>query len=215
MAAATSNSHIPKPPFASPPSGGDLLKIQMGGAKFQQQVLDWTQQSNHLYLTVLFVMIFMWAVYSEKIPMQYRWQLNTTLGRLLLLIILHIVFLLGGWIPALLFAIAIAMTWANRPLYKPAVVQEGFGSGAERQRRGMSGSYREGFATGNSPLLSPRFGNSRIEGFGDNIKVTDADPHMWFVEKALKENPQRIVQDRIQTFAVQEDNTAGSSRTSK
>lgn len=176
MAAATSNSHIPKPPFASPPSGGDLLKIQMGGAKFQQQVLDWTQQSNHLYLTVLFVMIFMWAVYSEKIPMQYRWQLNTTLGRLLLLIILHIVFLLGGWIPALLFAIAIAMTWANRPLYKPAVVQE---------------------------------------GFGDNIKVTDADPHMWFVEKALKENPQRIVQDRIQTFAVQEDNTAGSSRTSK
>jgi hypothetical protein len=176
MAAAASNSHMPKLPFASPPSGGDLLKVQMGGAKFQQQVLDWTRQSNHLYLTVLFVIIFMWAVYSEKIPTQYRWQLNTTLGRLLLLILLHIVFLLGGWIPALLFAIAIAMTWANRPLYKPAVVQE---------------------------------------GFGDNIKVTDADPHMWFVEKALKENPQRIVQDRIQTFAVQEDNTAGSSRTSK
>lgn len=180
MAAAASNPQMLKLPFVSPPSGGDLLKVQMGGAKFQQQVLAWTQQSNHLYMTVLFVVIFMWAVYSEKIPMQYRWQLNTTLGRLLLLIILHIVFLLGGWIPALLFAIAIAMTWANRPLYKP--LEEG---------------------------------NSRIEGFGDNIKVTDADPHMWFVEKALKENPQRIVQDRIQTFAVQEDNTAGSSRTSK
>lgn len=196
MAAAASNPQMLKLPFAPPPSGGDLLKVQMGGAKFQQQVLAWTQQSNHLYMTVLFVVIFMWAVYSEKIPMQYRWQLNTTLGRLLLLIILHIVFLLCGWIPALLFAIAIAMTWANRPLYKP--MKEGFASGAERQGQGTS------------------FGNSRSEGFfGDNIKVTDADPHMWFVEKALKENPQRIVQDRIQTFAVQEDNTAGSSRTSK
>ena len=193
-AAAPSNSQMPKLPFTSPPSGGDLLKIQMGGAKFQQQVLDWTRQSNHLYLTVLFVIIFMWAVYSEKIHVQYRWQLNTTLGRLLMLIVLHIVFLLGGWIPALLFAIAIAMTWANRPLYKP---------------------LKEGFGSGNRPSLTPSFGNSRIEGFGDNIKVTDADPQVWFVEKALKENPQRIVQDRIQTFAVQEDNTAGSSRTSK
>ncbi len=177
MAAAAGNAQIPKLPTPpSPPSGGgDLLKVQMGGAKFQQQVLDWTRQSNHLYLTVLFSLIFMWAVYSEKLPMQYRWQLNTTLGRLLLLVLLYIVFLLGGWIPSLLFAIAIAMTWANRPLYKP----------------------------------------SKTEGFQDNIKVTDANPHMWFVEKALKENPQRIVQDRIQTFAVQEDNTAGSSRTSK
>ena len=181
-AAAPSNSQMPKLPFTSPPSGGDLLKIQMGGAKFQQQVLDWTRQSNHLYLTVLFVIIFMWAVYSEKIHVQYRWQLNTTLGRLLMLIVLHIVFLLGGWIPALLFAIAIAMTWANRPLYKP---------------------LKEGFGSGNRPSLTPSFGNSRIEGFasgaerqgqgtnasegffGDNIKVTDADPQVWFVELGL------------------------------
>lgn len=180
MAAAAGAQQMAKLPTPPSPSGGignDLLKAQLGGAKFQQQVLDWTKQSNHLYLTVLFSVIFLWAVYSEKMPMQYRWQLNTTLGRLLLLVLLWIVFLLGGWIPALLFAIAIAMTWANRPLYKPVDVKEGF--------------------------------------YGDNIKVTDVDSHMWFVEKALKENPQRIVQDRIQTFAVQEDNTSGTSRTSK
>lgn len=175
MAAAASAPQLSKFPTQPSPSGGDLFKLQMGGAKFQQQVLDWTKQSNHLYLTILFALIFIWAVYSEKLPLQYRWQLNTTLGRMLLLVLLYIVFLLGGWIPTLLFAIAIAMTWANRPLYNPVKMEEGF----------------------------------------DNIKVTDVDPHMWFVEKALKENPQRIIQDRIQTFAVQEDNTAGTSRTSK
>lgn len=193
MAAAASTPQIPKLPSPSSPSGGDILKAQVGGAKFQQQVLDWTKQSNHLYLTVVCSIIFLWAVYSEKLPMHYRWQMNTTLGRLLLLLLLWIVYILAGWIPALLFAIAIAMTWANRPLYKPADTREGFASGAERQGRGTSGR----------------------EGFQDNIKVTDANPHMWFVEKALKENPQRIVQDRIQTFAVQEDNTAGTSRTSR
>lgn len=175
-AAAAGSPQMPK--IHSPPSA-DMFKVQLGGAKFQQQVLDWTKQSNSLYITVMFSLIFLWAVYSEKLPFQYRWQLNTPIGRLLLLLLLYIVYLLAGWIPALLFAIAIAMTWANRPLYKPVGMKEG------------------------------------IEGFGDNIKVTEADPHMWFVEKALKENPQRIVQDRIQTFAIQEDNTSGTSRTSR
>ena len=41
--------------------------------------------------------------------------------------------MLAGWIPALLFAIAIALTWANRPLYKPAPSEkamEGFDGGS-------------------------------------------------------------------------------------
>jgi hypothetical protein len=54
----------------------------VGGAKFQQEVLDWTKQSSHLYITVACALIFMWAVYSEKIPAAWRWQLSTTIGRM-------------------------------------------------------------------------------------------------------------------------------------
>ena len=172
-ATAAPTASLPKVGSLPP---GDILKTQLGGAKFQQHVLDWSKQSQQLYVTVLFALLFIWATYSEKIPPTYRWQLNTTLGRLLLLILLYTVHLMAGWVPALLFAIAIALTWANRPLYRPS---------------------------------------SSHEGFQDNVKVTDVNPHMWFVEQALQENPRRIVQDRIQTFAVQEENTSGSSRTSR
>lgn len=154
-------------------------KIMVGGAKFQQAVLDWTKQSNHLFLTVLFAIIFMWSVYAEKLPEVWRWQLSTTIGRLLLLLLLYIVHMLAGWVPALLFTIAITLTWANRPLYKPAEVKE------------------------------------QKEGFNNNIKVTDIETNRWFVEKALKETPRRIVQDRVVTSAVQEDNATGSGRTSR
>jgi len=151
----------------------------VGGAKFQQAVLDWTKQSNHLYLTVIFAIIFMWSIYAEKLPEVWRWQLSTSIGRLLLLLILYIVYMLAGWIPALLFTIAIALTWANRPLYKPTGVQE--------QR----------------------------EGFHNNIKVTAVESTRWFVEKALDESPERIVEDRVSTSAVQEDNASGSRKTSR
>ena len=96
----------------------------IGGAKFQQAVIDWTKQSNQLYLTVASVLIFMWALYAEKLPESWRWQLSTTVGRLLLLLLLYIVNMLAGFLPALLFAVAIALTWANRPLYKPLNVRE-------------------------------------------------------------------------------------------
>jgi hypothetical protein len=98
----------------------------VGGAKFQKEVLDWTKQSSHLFTTVICSLIFMWAVYSEKLPAVWRWQLSTSIGRLLLLILLYIVHMMAGWIPALLFAIAIALTWSNRPLNKPYGVKEGF-----------------------------------------------------------------------------------------
>lgn len=148
----------------------------VGGAKFQQEVLDWTKQSSHLYITVSCALIFMWAVYAEKIPAAWRWQLSTTIGRTLLLLLLYIVYMLAGWIPALLFAIAIAMTWANRPLQKPAGVKEGF----------------------------------------DNRIVMDvAGKDMWFAEKVIGGDPQEIVQDRVDTDAVQSNNQRGNSRTSK
>jgi len=152
------------------------LPTMVGGAKFQKDVLDWTKQSSHLYITVACSLIFMWAIYSEKLPPAWRWQLSTSIGRVLLLILLYLIYMLAGWLPALLFAIAIAMTWANRPLQKPAGVKEGF----------------------------------------NNTVVTDVgDKKLWFIEKVLSENPQRIVQSHIDTQAVQDDSGKGSTRTSK
>ena len=148
----------------------------VGGAKFQQEVLDWTKQSSHLYITVSCALIFMWAVYAEKIPAAWRWQLSTTIGRTLLLLLLYVVYMAAGWIPAILFAIAIAMTWANRPLQKPAGVKEGF----------------------------------------DNRMVMDvAGKDLWFVEKVIGGDPQAIIQDRVDTDAVQSNSQKGNSRTSK
>ena len=152
------------------------MPTMVGGAKFQQEVLDWTKQSSHLYITVTCALIFMWAVYAEKIPAAWRWQLSTTIGRTLLLLLLYVVYMAAGWIPALLFAIAIAMTWANRPLQKPAGVKEGF----------------------------------------DNRIVMDvAGKELWFAEKVIGGDPQEIVQDRVDTYAVQSNSQRGNSRTSK
>jgi hypothetical protein len=148
----------------------------VGGAKFQQEVLDWTKQSSHLYITVSCALIFMWAVYAEKIPAAWRWQLSTTIGRTLLLLLLYVVYMAAGWIPAILFAIAIAMTWANRPLQKPAGVKEGF----------------------------------------DNRIVMDvAGKDLWFVEKVIGGDPKAIIQDHVDTDAVQSNSQKGNSRTSK
>jgi len=142
------------------------LHPMVGGYKFQQTVLDWTKQSNHLFLSVFGSLLLVWAIFTEKLPVEFRWQLSTTLGRLLLLLLLYIVHLLAGWIPAVIFTIAVALTWANRPLYKPPTVTENF----------------------------------------QDVKETDVScAPKWFIEKALKENPVRIKEDRIQTFASQDD----------
>ena len=168
MASAASPASAPAAPLRMP--------TMVGGAKFQQEVLDWTKQSSHLYITVTCALIFMWAVYAEKIPAAWRWQLSTTIGRTLLLLLLYVVYMAAGWIPALLFAMAIAMTWANRPLQKPAGVKEGF--------------------------------NNRI--------VTDvAGKDLWFAEKVIGGEPQAIIQDRVDTDAVQSSSQKGNSRTSK
>ena len=98
----------------------------LGGAKFHQAVIQWTNQSNNLYLAVTISIIFLWALYADKLPAVWRWQLSTSIGRLLLLVLLYIVFTLAGFISALLFSIAMALTWANRPLYKPLEVREQF-----------------------------------------------------------------------------------------
>jgi hypothetical protein len=157
-----------------------------GGAKLQTIVLEWSKQSSNLFYSLFMISLVLYAAYAEKIPMEYRYQLSTPVGRALLLLLLYIVMAVGGWIPALLFGIAIALTWSNRPLVKPVGVQE------------------EGFKN-----------EEKKEEFQDNVKKTKAQGHRWFVERALYENPRRIIQDRISTFAVQDDNQSSNGKTSK
>jgi len=148
----------------------------VGGAKFQESVIEWTKKSTNLYTFVFSVLIAVWALYAAKLPALARWQLSSTAGRLLLLLLLYIVYDLCGWTIALIFTIAIALTWAARPLFVPANVSS------------------EGFA---------------------NMKKTKASEEKWFVEKVLHQNPKEIVEDRVDTTAVDEDTPTVAGRTSK
>ena len=147
----------------------------VGGAKFQESVIEWSKKSINLYMVVFSIIIAVWALYANKLPADVRWQLSTTPGRLLLLLLLYIVYNLCGWTVALLFTIAIALTWAARPIYKPASVKEGF----------------------------------------NDVKSTETSGNRWFVEKVLHQRPKKIVEDRIETSAVDEDTPAVTGRTSK
>jgi len=164
--------------------------IMVGGAKLQDSVLEWSKKSLNLYSTVFMVLLIICALFADKLPMEARWQLSTTPGRLLLLLLLYITNLVCGWHIALLFTIAIALVWAARPVFKPVSVPEVV----------LNGSV-EGFGLG-------------LEGFND-MKTTDATKHKWFVEKTLHENPKDIVEDRINTSAVQDDPTVVTGRTSR
>jgi hypothetical protein len=155
--------------------------IMVGGAKLQDSVLEWSKKSLNLYSTVLMVIIIIAALFADKLPMMARWQLSTTPGRLLLILLLYIIHMTCGWPMALLFTIAIALLWASRPVFKP--------TGTE----GVGGS---------------------VEGFND-MKKTKATKHKWFIEKTLHENPKAIVEDRINTSAVEGDSFVASDRSSK
>jgi len=159
--------------------------IMIGGAKLQQTFLDWTKQSFDLFSVILGFILVIWALFAHKLPIYLRWHLSTTVGRLLLLLLLYITYMLSSWPITLLFAIAIAFTWASRPVFEPT-----------------------SFTQSMEDELSTK------EGF-QNIKKTQASKHKWFIEKTLHENPQAIVEDRIDTSAVDEDTVVGTERTSK
>lgn len=144
----------------------------VGGAKFQESVIEWSKKSTNLYTFVFAVLIAVWALYASKLPALARWQLSSTAGRLLLLLLLYIIYDLCGWTVALIFTIAVALTWAARPLFVP------------------------------------------VEGFA-NMKTTKASKEKWFVEKVLHQKPKEIVEDRIDTMAVEEDSPTVAGRTSK
>jgi hypothetical protein len=98
--------------------------VMVGGAKFQKTFLDWSKQSTQLFTTVLIVLLVVWITFANKLPLVTRWQLSSTLGRLLLLLLLYIFYILGGWELAFIFTLAIAITWASKPLLKP--LEEGY-----------------------------------------------------------------------------------------
>jgi hypothetical protein len=147
--------------------------------------LDWTKQSLDLFSVILGFILVIWALFAHKLPIDLRWHLSTTVGRLLLLLLLYITYMLSSWPITLLFAIAIAFTWASRPVFEPTSFTQ---------------SMEDELST--------------TEGF-QNIKRTPASKHKWFIEKTLHENPQAIVEDRIDTSAVEEDTVVATGRTSK
>jgi hypothetical protein len=100
--------------------------VMVGGAKFQDTVLEWSKQSLNLYTIVFAALIIVWALFVDKLPSYSRWQLSSTPGRLLLLLLLYIVHNTYGWTMALIFTIAVALTWASRPILIPSSFTEGF-----------------------------------------------------------------------------------------
>ena len=106
-----SQSHIP--------SEMSSENYMIGGSEFQENFMAWIRQNNNLYLAVFSTVFFIWAIYADKLPEGTRWQLSTTIGRMLLIIIMYLVYLIAGWVPAVLVSIAIALTWANRPFRNP------------------------------------------------------------------------------------------------
>jgi hypothetical protein len=100
--------------------------VMVGGAKFQKTFLDWSKQSTQLFMSVLIVILVVWITFADKLPLVARWQLSSTVGRLLLLLLLYVFYILGGWELAFIFTIAIAITWASKPLLKPLDVAEGY-----------------------------------------------------------------------------------------
>ena len=153
----------------------------VGGAKFQEAFLSWTKQSSQLFTTLFGLLLVVWATFAEKLPALWRWQLSTTPGRLLLLLALYITHLVTeSRACTLLLTIAIALTWANRPIYNPV-----------------------------PPAPSEK------EGFAEGIKITEVQGNRWFVEKALRENPSVIVEDRVSTAAVQDATQSMPGRVSR
>ena len=140
----------------------------IGGAKLQTAILDWSKQSHFIFLTVFTFLLLILATFPDKVSPQLLQQASTLPGRLLLLLLLFVINDTCGLLPTVLFAIIIALFWANKPLGTP------------------------------------------VEGFWDGVKTTyiAEDSHKWFSERLLKENTTEIVEDRVDTDAVQ-DNKRG------
>jgi hypothetical protein len=133
------------------------------------------QPTDHtsLFMGVFVSVLIVWTCFTDKVPAEVRYQLSSTGGRLLSVAVLYAIYTFVGFIPALLFSMAIALTWSNRPLSKP------------------------------------------VEGFLSSVKRTPVKGNLWFVERALGENPEEIREDRVVTDSVQDMSTGKNSKTSR
>jgi hypothetical protein len=82
-----------------------------------------TTDHTSLFMGVFISVLIVWTCFTDKLPAGVRYQLSSTAGRLLSIALLYAIYTFVGFIPALLFTMAIALTWSNRPLTKPV---EGF-----------------------------------------------------------------------------------------
>jgi hypothetical protein len=89
------------------------------------------QPTDHtpLFMGVLLSALVVWTCFTDKVPAGIRYHLSSTAGRLLSLALLYAIYTFIGFIPALLFSMAVALSWSNRPLSKPV---EGFLSSIKR-----------------------------------------------------------------------------------
>ena len=125
-----------------------------------------------LFMGVLGSILILWASFTDKIPAELRYHLSTTAGRLFCIAGLYAVYTFLGFLPAFIYTIAIALTWANRPLTKP------------------------------------------VEGFLANIKKTPINGKPWFSERIVGESAE-IVEDRVDTYSVQDSSSSQNAKTSR
>ena len=104
----------------------------VGGAKFQQAIFEWSKQSLSVFAYVFLAALLIFTVYADRLPANIRYQLSTTLGRSLSLLVLFLVYETAGWITALLLTIGIALVWFNRPLAYSPPMKEGFEGGIKQ-----------------------------------------------------------------------------------
>ncbi len=159
--------------------------IQLGGAKFQTALMEWSKQSFSAFNVLFFIGFVLFAAYAHLIPPAIRYQMSSTLGRLLSLVLLVLIYEGAGWIPALLFTIGICVVWFHRPLSQPT-----------QFTKPLKATTEEGFEGGVKTSVN-QTGNR------------------WFVERVLGENPKGVQEDRISVGDVQDDSVVGSTRTSK
>ena len=183
-----------------------LLGLEGMSAKLIQIVTEWAAQSSNLFSAVFFVSVLLYATYAEKLPANVRWQLSSPIGRMLLILLLLLIFNYAGFIPALLFAIAIALTWSNKPLFAPMPKEYFADADADSDNELTEASNPEAIPSESQSDERNKDDEQGVkEGFeGGGILTTKVTKPKWFVEEVLGENPIRIVQDRVFTIPVQD-----------
>lgn len=139
----------------------------MGGAAFQKSFQDWQLQHSNLYSVITLLLLGTLILFSSEIPPLLKAQANTLLGRALLLVALYFAIHIGGWFYGCMTFIAIALLLAPSREVLPEPAT-------------LTRSVKEGFSA-------------------DVVAVRDVprDKERWFVEKVLKEEPERIEEDRV------------------